>query len=322
MKFGEIYGHQRQISVLRTVIANGRVAHAYLFYGMEGLGKRTAAHVFARALNCTAEDPPCDDCLSCRKAEHHNHPDIVTVTEGGPIIKIGTVKEIMGQMKFRPREGRKRVLIMPEADRMNPAAANALLKTLEEPSADNILLLTTTRPHALPMTILSRCQSLRFSPLPREEVARFLREKRAVNPDAAAILAASSGGSIGRALEMNRQDYIALRNGLLDRLASDNPDDPLARLAFAARFGTEREEILERLLILKICYRDALMFRETGEKGILICQDRIEAIRTIADRLSGRDLLRNITAIEAAAGAIEKNANKTLTLEAMLIKFA
>lgn len=322
MTFGEIYGHQRQVAILRTVIASGRIAHAYLFYGMEGIGKRTAAHLFARALNCAAEHPPCDDCPSCRKAERRNHPDIVTADEKGPIIKIGTIKGLMGEMKFRPREGRKRVLILPEADRMNAAASNALLKTLEEPSAGNILLLTTARPHALPMTILSRCQSLRFSPLPREEVARFLRDQRAVTPEAAAILAASSGGSIGKALEMNRQDYLTLRNGILDRLALDNPDDPIARLAFATRFGTEREEILERLMILKTCYRDALVFHETREERILICQDRIDAIRAIADRLSGRDLLRNLRTIEEAADAIEKNANRTLTLEAMLIKFA
>jgi DNA polymerase-3 subunit delta' len=322
MTFGEIYGHGKQIAILKSVMAKNRIAHAYLFYGMEGVGKRTTAVIFARALNCAAKDPPCDACPSCRKAEHKHHPAIVTIAAEGPIIKIATVKEIQGQMKFRPREGRMRVFIMPEADRMNPSAANALLKTLEEPSAGNILLLTTARPHALPMTILSRCQHLRFSPLPREEVARFLREKKFVASDAAAVLAASSGGSIGKALEINREDYLILRNAILDYLSSDDSADPIHRLAFADRFGTEREEILERLLLLKTCYRDALIFRETKEKGRLIFQDRIEAIRVVAGRLSGRDLLHNIAAIEAATGAIDQNANKTLTLETMLIKFA
>jgi DNA polymerase-3 subunit delta' len=322
MTFGEIYGHGKQIAILKSVMAKNRIAHAYLFYGMEGVGKRTTAAVFARALNCAVEDPPCNACASCRKAEHKNHPDIVTIADEGPIIKIATVKEIQEQMKFRPREGRMRVFIMPEADRMNPSAANALLKTLEEPSAGNILLLTTARPHALPMTILSRCQHLRFSPLPREEVARFLREKNSVTPDAAAVLAASSGGSIGKALEINREDYLILRNAILNYLSSDDSADPIYRLAFAGRFGTEREEILEKLLLLKTCYRDALIFRETQEKERLFFQDRTEAIRVVAGRLSGRDLLHNIAAIEAATGAIDQNANKTLTLETMLIKFA
>ena len=320
MTFREIYGHEKQIAILKNAMAKNRIAHAYLFYGMEGIGKRTTASVFARALNCGAEEPPCDACPSCRKAEHKNHPDIITIAAEGQFIKIGAVKELQERMTFRPSEGRRRVFIMPEADRMNAAAANALLKTLEEPSAGNTLLLTTARPYALPMTILSRCQHLRFTPLAREEVERYLREKEALDTQAAAVIAASAGGSIGKALEMNREDYLTMRNTILDGLSSDGPDDPLHRLAFAGRFGTEREEILERLRILKTCYRDALVFHETKEPDRLIFQDRIGVIRAVSGRLSGGDLLHNIAAIEAAAGAIDKNANKTLTLETMVIK--
>ena len=322
MKFTEITGHEKQIAILKSAMANSRIAHAYLFYGMEGIGKRTVASVFARALNCESETPPCDVCASCRKAERKNHPDIITITAEGQFIKIGAVKELQEQMKFRPREGRRRVVILTEADRMNAPAANALLKTLEEPSAGNILLLTTSRPHALPLTILSRCQHLRFTPLPREEVARFLREKDALDPDAAAVLAASSGGSIGKAREMNREDYLTLRNGILEYLSTDDPTDPLKRLAFAGRFGTEREEILESLQILRTCYRDAMIFRETADSERLIFRDRTPLIQAVAGRLSGRNLIHNLAAVEAAMGAIDQNANKTLTLETMVIKLA
>ncbi|MDO9228737.1 MAG: DNA polymerase III subunit delta' [Syntrophales bacterium] len=321
MRFAEIYGHKKPIAILKSAMAKDRIAHAYLFYGMDGIGKKTTASVFARALNCGGVDPPCDACASCRKAEHNNHPNIITVQAEGQNIKIGAVKEIQARMTFRPREGR-RIFILREADRMNAAAANALLKTLEEPSADNILLLTTARSHALPMTILSRCQHLRFSPLPPEEVARFLREKEGLETAAAEILAASSGGSIGRAVEMNREDYLAQRNAILELLAEDNPEDLLKRLAFAGRFGTEREEILERLRILRNGYRDGLVLRETGEKERLMFRDRAGVIEEVAGRLSGRDLLRNIAAVDAAMSAIAQNANKSLTLEAMLIKLA
>ncbi|MDP2840180.1 MAG: DNA polymerase III subunit delta', partial [Syntrophales bacterium] len=313
--------HEKPIAILKSAMAKDRIAHAYLFYGMDGIGKKTAASVFARALNCGGLDPPCDACASCRKAEHNNHPNIITVQAEGQFIKIGAVKEIQARMTFRPREGR-RIFILREADRMNAAAANALLKTLEEPSADNILLLTTARSHALPMTILSRCQHLRFSPLPPEEVARFLREKEGLETAAAEILAASSGGSIGRAVEMNREDYLAQRNAILELLAEDNPEDLLKRLAFAGRFGTEREEIQERLRILRNGYRDGLVLRETGEKERLMFRDRAGVIEAVAGRLSGRDLLRNMAAVDAAMSAIAQNANKSLTLEAMLIKLA
>jgi DNA polymerase III subunit delta' len=322
MTFGELYGHEKQIAILKGVMAGNRIAHAYLFYGMEGIGKRTAAFVFARALNCEGETPPCEACPSCRKARRQNHPDIITIAAEGQFIKIGAVKELQEQMKFRPREGRRRVFIMTEADRMNAAAANALLKSLEEPSAGNILLLTTSRPHALPMTILSRCQHLRFTPLPRGEVARYLTEKESLDPEAASVLAASSGGSIGKALEMKRDDWLTVRNGILEKLSADDPADPLKRLAFAGRFGTEREEILEGLEILRTCYRDAMVFRETQDAGRLIFQDRAAVVRSVAGRLSGRNLLHNLTVVEAAMGAIDQNANKTLTLETMVIKLA
>jgi len=322
MTFKEIYGHEKPIAILQGAMAGGRIAHAYLFYGMEGIGKRTTAVLFAQALNCEGEAPPCDTCRSCRKAQRKTHPDIVTIPAEGQFIKIGAVKELQEEMKFRPREGRRRVFILPEADRMNAPAANALLKTLEEPSSGNILLLTTARPHALPMTILSRCQHLRFTPLPREEVARYLREKESLDEATAAVLAASSGGSIGRALEMNYADYLAMRNGILERLSENDQADPLKRLALAGRFGTEREEILERLRILQICFRDAMVFRETGEAERLIFHDRSDLIGKVSERLSGRDLLRNITRVEAAIDAIDLNANKTLTLETMVIKLA
>ena len=320
MAFGELTGHEKQVAILRNAMANNRIAHAYLFYGMEGIGKRTAASVFARGLNCEGESPPCNACASCRKAQHQNHPDIITITGEGQFIKIGAIKALQEQMKFRPREGRRRVFILPEADRMNAAAANALLKTLEEPSAGNILLLTTSRPHALPLTILSRCQHLRFAPLPPEVVDRHLRETESLDREAAAVLAASSGGSIGRALEMKRDDWLRLRNGIIEHL-SDNPD-PLKRLAFAGRLGTEREEILESLDILRTCYRDAMVLRETQDAGRLIFQDRNVLIQALAGRLSGRSLLNNLAAVEEAMRAIDQNANKTLTLEAMAINLA
>jgi DNA polymerase-3 subunit delta' len=322
MTFGDIFGHDKPLAILKNALVKDRIPHAFLFYGMEGVGKRAVAAVFAGALVCTGAEAPCNACPSCRKVERQTHPDIATVIPDGQFIKIGAVKELQQQMTFRPREGRRRVFVMPEADRMNAPAANALLKTLEEPSSGNILLLTSSRPHALPLTILSRCQQLRFTPLPNAEVARYLREKAGLAEAPAAVLAASAGGSIGRALAMNREDYLALRDGILEHLAGDEPAAALRRLAFAAHFGTEREEILTRLAILRTCYRDALVLKETAEVRRLVFQDRPETIAAVADRLSGRELLQNITTIEAAAGAIDLNANKSLTLEAMLFKLS
>jgi DNA polymerase-3 subunit delta' len=329
LRFEQIYGHDKPLAILKRAMAGNRVAHAYLFYGMEGVGKRTVASVFARALNCHGTDPPCDVCTSCLKAEHNNHPNIIRIIAEGQFIKIDAVKEIRAAMAFRP-EGGKRVFILQDADRMNAPAANALLKTLEEPSADNILILTTARPHALPITILSRCQALRFSPLRQTEVARFLREKKGVSAGEAEAIAAASLGSIGGAIEMvkaepgdtKKENYITVRNLILKRLADDDPADMIKRLAFTRRLGTEREDISQRLGILRNVYRDSLVFKETGAREMLMYCDWTQATEAIARRLSGREILGNIKIVGNAMDAIARNSNRTLTLEAMLISLA
>jgi len=321
LRFQQIYGHKKPLAILKSAMAANRVAHAYLFYGKEGVGKKTVASVFARALNCPAADPPCDVCPSCLKAEHKNHPNIIEIVSEGQFIKIAAVREIMATMAFRPEDG-KRVFILQDADKMNAPAANALLKTLEEPSADNVLILTSARPHALPVTILSRCQALRFAPLQKTEVASFLREQQGFGEAEADAIAAASLGSIGDAIEMKKEDYMTVRNGILKRLAEDDPADLIKRLAFARRLGTEREEITQRLQIMQNAYRDSLILKETGESEMLLFKDWEAAISALAARLSGREILKNMAVVGRAMDAISRNSNKTLTLEAMLVRLA
>jgi len=321
LRFQQIYGHKKPIAILKSAMAAGRIAHAYLFYGQEGVGKKTVAAVFARALNCPAADPPCDVCPSCRKAEHKNHPNIIPVVAEGQFIKIDAVKEIRAKMAFRP-EGGKRVFILQDADKMNAPAANALLKTLEEPSADNVLILTSARPHALPVTILSRCQALRFAPLQRTEVAGFLCEQQGFATDEAEAIAAVSLGSIGEAIAMKKEDYMSVRNGILKRLAEDDPSDLIKRLAFARLLGTERQEITQRLQIMQNAYRDSLVLKETGESEMLLFKDWAAALAALAARLSGREILKNMAVVGHAMDAISRNSNKTLTLEAMLVSLS
>jgi DNA polymerase-3 subunit delta' len=321
VRFQDIYGHEKPLSILKAAMATNRAPHAYLFYGMEGVGKKTVASVFARALNCTGEDRPCGQCASCLRAEHNNHPNIVSIAAEGQFIKIDAVRQIQARMAFRP-EGGKRVFIITEADRMNPPAANALLKTLEEPAADNVLILTTARLHALPITILSRCQKLRFSPLSKSAVARFLMEKNGMPADEAEAVAAASIGSIGYALEIKKEDYMAIRNDILNRLAKDDPADLIRRLTFAGSLGKDREGISRRLQIIENAYRDSLVFKETRNKDMLLYKDGVAAIEAIARRLPERDIIKNIKEIEKAADALARNANKALTLEAMVVSLA
>ena len=318
MSFSRLYGQQGPIDVLKRAVEKRRVPHAFLFYGAEGVGKRTTALVFAKALNCeTGGADACDACASCRKIDGGNHPDVIVIEPEGQFIKVADIKELQERMRFRPLEGARRVVILDDAERMNITSANSLLKTLEEPSAVNVFILVSSRPHLLPMTILSRCHRLRFNPVPRDVIASFLEREHALAPDNALILASSSGGSIGRALNLHRGDYIALRDGILERVAKGSLD-PMSCLALAGRLAGEKEDILEALDILKVWYRDLLVFRETGRTGALINHDRAGDIGRLAPAMSGESLLGAFRAIRSAAEAIERNANKPLTLETMV----
>jgi len=198
MSFSSIIGHDRPVSILKRAIQNNAVAHAYLFSGEQGIGKRLTALAFAAALNCQAYGPEgaCGACPSCRMSAAGAHPDVRIVmpeshdeqllatlnskeaAKASDEIKIDQIRRAQESISLRPSEGRKKVLIVDSAEAMNDAAQNAFLKTLEEPPGDSLIILISAMPQSLLPTIRSRCQELKFQPLPRPVLAEELKEKR------------------------------------------------------------------------------------------------------------------------------------------------
>jgi DNA polymerase-3 subunit delta' len=323
MSFLDIYGHEKQIVILKQALAQNRVGHSYLFSGIEATGKKTLALEFAKAVNCEnveAINDSCGKCPVCLKIKRHNHPDIFLIEAEGQFIRISAIREIQEQMTFRPMEGRKRVYVIDNADRMNEQAANALLKTLEEPSPANILILVTAKPYILPSTIISRCRHMRFNPVAIDTVAKFLIERQNMEKQEALLLAGLSGGSIGQALELNKEDVVAYRAEILKMLANTKKSDPMSLLAFAAFFGQDKREIKQGFNILQTCFRDALVYKETSNTQMLINQDKSSLIASLAAGLTGLQILQNIALMEKAGETMEQNVNKTLTLETMAFK--
>jgi DNA polymerase III subunit delta' len=323
MSFLNIYGHERQIAILRKAIAQRRVGHAYLFSGINAIGKRTLAGEFVRALNCDEGDnlhDACGKCASCLKMQHASHPDMIFIEADGQFIRINAIREIQEQMKFKPLEGRWRAVIINEADKMREEAANALLKTLEEPSAFNILILISSRPYSMPATIISRCRHMRFNPLPAAAIARFLVEQKGMEEQKSGLLAGLSGGSVGKALELDQEDVVAYRAEIMQLLMNTRKDDPITLLNLTSFFSQDKKKIKQGLDILNSCFRDALVFKETRKNEMLVNQDNSSFINILAQQLSGEQILQNIFLIERSWETIEQNVNKTLTLETMAFK--
>ena len=302
--------------MLQSAMKRDRVPHAYLFHGIQGVGKKTTAQALAQALNCRENNADfCGRCPSCLKIGRGSHPDVVVIEPEGIFIKLNKIREIQHQIQFRPFEGKKRVFIITDADRMNDESANALLKTLEEPRPSNILILTTCRVHKLPQTIVSRCQKIRFNPIRPEIITSFLRDRVSMDAQPARTIASSAGGSIGKALQMGKESFLDFKNDMIEMLST-----PLSLLSLADSFGKDRESALQRLDIFRGWYRDVLVYRELHDVEKLMHRDIADVTERFSKKMTGADILHNIKTIRDAQDAIEHSANRQLVLESMAFR--
>lgn len=209
MPFRDILGHRRLVDLLARSVRDQTLPPSLMLAGPDGIGKRLVAVSTAQALNCTAPTPipfdACGACPACRRIARGVHPDVMLVAPGeNGSIRIDQVRDIIERVAYRPFEGRRRVVIIDEADALVPAAQNALLKTLEEPPSLSVFMLITSRPDVLLATVRSRCPRLRFRPLDPDDVVAALVKRGKSDAEARAI-AATAHGSMSVALEAGRK---------------------------------------------------------------------------------------------------------------------
>ncbi|MBN2311358.1 MAG: DNA polymerase III subunit delta' [Candidatus Hydrogenedentes bacterium] len=245
MSLADIKDQHVALQFLRSVIRRGRIPNALLFWGPSGVGKRTTALEFAKALNCRESgDDACDACLSCRRIEHGNHPDVRLFTPAGKAreIKKRDVDEINELAALRPFEAAWRLIIIEDADRINIRAQNHFLKTLEEPPGRTLFILLTQYPRVLFPTIRSRCQIVRFRSLSPDTVVALLKEHRELPEDVARSIAGVAEGQMGRAFDLvdsQRRDIVF---DFVQRLAGGGEPVRLAE-DFAKHLSERRAQI-------------------------------------------------------------------------------
>jgi DNA polymerase-3 subunit delta' len=325
MGFGEIRDQDSAVVALTRAVETDKVPHAYLFEGPAGVGKRLTARALALALNCEERGADsCGVCEGCRKITAGVHPDVrwLTLTEGKRRIPIDAVREAERWIAVRPHEGLAKVLIVEPAEQMSDQAANALLKTLEEPRPGSFLVLVTARASSLLPTVRSRCQRIRFGPLDRGTVADLLVLQGAA-PEEADLVAALSEGSLERAAGFlgdelgDRIDRaMTLAEGAVDRL-------PLDGMSVAASMRGDRDEVLAVLELLLVVLDEVLWVGSgAGSDG---------AGRGLAERLGDRferlvagmpnaRAAQSIAAAQRAVAGIERNnMNPQLAVEGVLM---
>ena len=324
MKWEKIIGHRENVLALRQAVAAGRVGHAYLFAGPRGVGKTAVARAFAAALLCPAPavGEACGRCRDCRQLAAGNHPELQEIRPDGASIKIDQVRELQRVAYLTPRQGSRRVFLVEEADLLTREAANSFLKVLEEPPERTVIILLSSRPQALPPTVLSRCQVFTFRPLPVREVEEVLVREAKLAPEVAGEVALLSGGSPGRALELARGDFAELRRRACGLPGMLRQSPVLEVFRQAALLAEDREKALTFLDLLEAWLRDLLVWRETSAERLLINRDRVSLVRQEAAAYRRRDLVGLLKQVGATKELLRANANTRLALEVLFLRLA
>lgn len=319
MTFDQIIGHDRQKEVLDRILSSGRLAHAYLFTGPDGIGKQLVAVALARAVVCE-EQRGCGDCVACRKLDHHNHPDFHRLEPDGASIKIEQVRALQRELHLRPLEASRKICLIDQAELMTIGAANALLKTLEEPRGDSLFILLSSQPQRLPETIRSRCQQLPFASHPRDRIRQELERQLGIDTAEAHILAALADGSFKKAFGRDRELYLEQRRVLLKTLTGLSAGSILPILDFAEQLAQDKPVLPDILEIFQAFYRDLLLQHQGRDTDDFVNLDLLDKIRRVSARESLNSLLKKLDALAETRRHLDRNVNPRLAMEVLLLR--
>ena len=321
--FSEIVGHDEIKSHLTEAIKKKNPFHAYIFDGDIGVGKETMAKTFAAGLQCQDEkghEKPCKECIACRQIESGSAPDVIWVTKAKADYGIDEIREqVINTVDIRPYSSAYKIYIIPEAERLNEATQNALLKTLEEPPEYVVILLLTSNISELLPTIVSRCLTMEFHPLSTGTVEDFLIRECGTPDYIAKESAAFAQGNIGKAIRYAdaSDDFVNRKNKIIELLKHVDRLDVTDMVETAKSLGAKKEEFRDYIDLMMLWYRDVLIFKATKNINQLIFQNESQAIATEAQQRSYEKIEDIIQAFDRAKVRIKANVNIDITMELM-----
>jgi DNA polymerase-3 subunit delta' len=305
---------------LYQAVTDHKLPHAYLFVGPAGVGKRTTAMALAKAVNCPFQaGDACDRCAVCQRIDRGVYPDLHLVAPQGQAIKIDQIRQLQAMLTLQAYEGRMKVALLDDAEKLTIEAANSLLKILEEPPAETLFILLCQNLGGLPATVTSRAQVLRFGLLPRDHIIALLRQRQR-SPAEAEQVASLSGGRPGRAVALELPKTLELRAEALQLLTQAQRGDPAVLLGSAEHWAKRKgdyEGLFEMLLSLT---RDLALVQAGGTEAALMHGDLRGALAPLVSSALEATLWEVFDLIHATQQAIAHNANPQLAIEVMLLR--
>jgi len=326
----QIIGHARAVRLLQRSLAVGSLAHAYLFVGPPRVGKAALANILAQAVNCPGENPPCGTCSTCQRIQRSTHPDVEVISLGpsqsGANIKeiaIDRVREMERTASLKPFEGRARVYVIDGAEHLSGEAANALLKTLEEPPEQVFLLLLAVSENDLLPTIRSRCQRVLLGPVGEADIRDGLMRKFSLAEDKASLLARLSEGRIGWAIEAaTNEALLSHRQEKIQELVSLLEADVIQRLSFAGSlqrgFYADRTRVQDLLEDWRSWWREVLLV-QTGSRELSAEPDAGTELTVPAASLSPKEAADFIHRLIEAQRQLSQNASPMMVFDLLLL---
>ncbi|MEP6903057.1 MAG: DNA polymerase III subunit delta' [Actinomycetota bacterium] len=342
--FDKLIGNDHIKEILRRMIAKDRIPHSLLFTGIEGVGKKQFALRLAKSFVCVNRQntESCDKCVACKRADRFNFPksddrdahkevifsefpDIGLVIPYNKNILVDAVRDLEKEANYRPYEAKARIFIIDEADKMNDAASNALLKTLEEPVATTYLFLISSRPDSLLQTIRSRCQTISFAPIETTEIEQSLLSGGKVSPLDAELVARLSAGSIGRALNLNLEKFRGQREAMLKVLQSiAGKPDQLALLKAGEEMNDakNKDDYEHYLEILQTLIHDLWILKHGANEKNLVNVDLLPQFKKLSETTGNKRPAAWLNEIEVLRETLAVNVNRKIAIDALFVQMA
>ena len=343
--FENIVGNSSVKAILARLAGGGRIPHSLLFTGDEGIGKKQFALELARSIVCRnpINGEPCGICPSCervgkfafprpdadidefKKVIYSAHPDVATVIPRNRNILVDAIRDLEREANFLPFEAKARVFIVDDAEKMNDAASNALLKTLEEPPPTAYLFLLTSRPDSLLATIRSRCQLVRFAPVAAAEIESFLSKEKGMSGPDASLAARLARGSVGRAASLDLKKLKPQRElmlGVLRAILKDGDSRALLRIGEKMNDAAHKDQYEDNLDILEALIRDTWLLLVGEDRQMLVNIDLLDELVSLSENTDAKHLASWLREIETMREGLIVSINRKIAIDALFMELA